>query len=65
MLQPNGIRFHCHDPLDRKTFGSHGMCLHLKNFFFDSLTLKPVRLLYVNLVGHFVAYLQPFNLVYR
>jgi hypothetical protein len=23
MLQPNGIRFHCHDPLDRKTFVSH------------------------------------------
>jgi hypothetical protein len=25
MLQPNGIRFHCHDPLDRKIFGSHGI----------------------------------------
>jgi hypothetical protein len=26
MLQPNGIRFQCHDhdQLDRKTFGSHG-----------------------------------------
>jgi hypothetical protein len=22
MLQPNDIRFHCHGPLDRKTFGS-------------------------------------------
>jgi hypothetical protein len=27
MLQPNGIRFHCHDPLDRKTFGWHGMSI--------------------------------------
>jgi hypothetical protein len=25
MLQPNGIRFHSHDPFDRKTFGSHGI----------------------------------------
>jgi hypothetical protein len=24
MLQPNGIRFHCHDSLDRMTLGSHG-----------------------------------------
>jgi hypothetical protein len=39
------------------------MCLHLR-FFFDSLTLKPMGL-YVNLVGHFVAHSQPFNLVYR
>jgi hypothetical protein len=23
ILQLNGIRFHCHDPLDRKTFGSY------------------------------------------
>jgi hypothetical protein len=28
MLQPNGIRFHCHDPLDRKTFGSHCITIH-------------------------------------
>jgi hypothetical protein len=32
-------------------------------FPFDSLTLKPLRL-YVNLVSHFVAYSQPFNLVH-
>jgi hypothetical protein len=31
-----------------------------ENFFFDSLTLKPLGL-YVNLVGHFVAYSQTFN----
>jgi hypothetical protein len=35
------------------------MCSH-----FDSLTFK-VFGLYVNLVRHFVAYSQPFNLVYR
>jgi hypothetical protein len=40
------------------------MCLDLKNFFFDSLALKPLDL-YVNLLGHFVAYLEPFNLVYK
>jgi hypothetical protein len=39
------------------------MCSHL-NFFFDSLTLKPLDL-YVNLVDHLVAYSQPFNLVHR
>jgi hypothetical protein len=33
-------------------------------FAFDSLALKPLGL-YVNLVGHLVAYSQPFNLVYR
>jgi hypothetical protein len=33
-------------------------------FFFDSLTLKPLGL-YVNLVGHLVAYLQPFNFVHK
>jgi hypothetical protein len=35
----------------------------LKNFF-DSLTLKHFGF-YANLVRHFVAYSQPFNLVYR
>jgi hypothetical protein len=40
------------------------MCFAFKNFFFDSLTLKPLGLS-VNLVGHFVAHSQPFNLVYR
>jgi hypothetical protein len=35
-----------------------------EKFCCDSLTLKPFGL-YVNLVGHFVAYSQPFNLVYR
>jgi hypothetical protein len=34
-----------------------------ENFFFDSLTLKRFGF-YVNLVHHFVAYSQPFNLVY-
>jgi hypothetical protein len=32
--------------------------------YFDSLTLKHFGF-YVNLVCHFVAYSQPFNLVYR
>jgi hypothetical protein len=32
--------------------------------YFDSLTLKHFEF-YVNLVRHFVAYSQPFNLVYR
>jgi hypothetical protein len=40
------------------------MRLYVKIFFFDSLTLKPLGL-YVNLIGHFVVYSQPFNLVYR
>jgi hypothetical protein len=40
------------------------MCSHLEKKYLDSLTLKPLGL-YVNLVGHFVAYLQPFDLVYR
>jgi hypothetical protein len=26
-MQPNGIRLHCHDPLDRTTFGSHGISI--------------------------------------
>jgi hypothetical protein len=36
----------------------------LKKIYFDSLTLKPLWF-YVNLVGHFVAYSQRFNLVYK
>jgi hypothetical protein len=39
------------------------LCSYL-NFFFDSLTLKPLGL-YLNLVSHFSAYSQPFNLVCR
>jgi hypothetical protein len=31
MLQPNDIRFHCHGPLDRKTFGALGI-----NSYFSS-----------------------------
>jgi hypothetical protein len=38
------------------------MCSRLKKKYFDSLALKPLGL-YVNLVGHIVAYSQPFNLV--
>jgi hypothetical protein len=33
-------------------------------FFFYSLILKPLGL-YVHLVGHLVAYSQPFSLVYK
>jgi hypothetical protein len=33
------------------------------DFFFDSLALKPLGL-YLILLGSFVAYSQPFNLVY-
>jgi hypothetical protein len=32
--------------------------------YFDSLPLKPLGL-YMNLLGPFVAYSQPFNLVYK
>jgi hypothetical protein len=32
--------------------------------YFDSLALKPLGL-YVNLLGSFVAYSEPFNLVYK
>jgi hypothetical protein len=39
------------------------MCLHLKKIFL-TVALKPLDL-YVNLLGHFVAYLEPFNLVYK
>jgi hypothetical protein len=35
-----------------------------EDFFFDSLTLKLLGQ-YVNLVGHIVAYSQPFNFVHR
>jgi hypothetical protein len=40
------------------------MFSHLKKKYFDSLALKPLDL-YVNLLGLFVAYLEPFNLVYK
>jgi hypothetical protein len=40
------------------------MCSHLKKNFFDSLALKPLGL-YVNLLRPFVAYSQPFNLMYK
>jgi hypothetical protein len=40
------------------------MWSHLKKFFFDSLALKPLDL-YVNFLGLFVAYLEPFNLVHK
>jgi hypothetical protein len=36
----------------------------LKKKSFDGLALNLFGL-YVNLVGHFIAYSQPFNLVYR
>jgi hypothetical protein len=36
-------------------FFSEQKCTYLKNFFFDSLTLKLLGQ-YVNLVGHIVAY---------
>jgi hypothetical protein len=36
----------------------------LKKIYFDSLALKRLGL-YVNLLGPFVAYSQPFNLVYK
>jgi hypothetical protein len=38
-------------------------CLHLKKKI-DSLPLKPLGL-YINVLGLFVAYSQPFNLVYK
>jgi hypothetical protein len=37
--------------------------LRISKKYFDSLTLKHFEF-YVNLVRHFVDYLQPFNLVY-
>jgi hypothetical protein len=40
------------------------MCPYLKKKYFDSLTLKHFGF-YVNLVRHFIAYSQPFNMVYR
>jgi hypothetical protein len=40
------------------------MCSHLKKKYFDSLALKPLGL-YVGLLGLFVAYSEPFNLVYK
>jgi hypothetical protein len=36
--------------------------MHLKKKYFDSLALKSLDL-YVNLLGVFVAYLGPFNLM--
>jgi hypothetical protein len=40
------------------------MCSHLKKKYFDSLALKPLDL-YVNLLGLFVVYLEPFNLMHK
>jgi hypothetical protein len=40
------------------------MCSHLKKQHFDNLALKPLDL-YVNLLVLFVAYLEPFNLLYK
>jgi hypothetical protein len=40
------------------------MCSQLEKKYFDSLALKSLDL-YVNLLGLFVAYLGPFNLVYK
>jgi hypothetical protein len=40
------------------------MCSYLKKKYFDSLALKPLGL-YVNLLGPFVAYSRPFNLMYK
>jgi hypothetical protein len=40
------------------------MCSHLKKKYYDSLALSPLDL-YGNLLGLFVAYLEPFNLMYK
>jgi hypothetical protein len=40
MLQPNGIRFHWHDPLDRKTFGSHG------TYMYDMYNINVINRIY-------------------
>jgi hypothetical protein len=51
----------CFQNKNLSEFLKKSMCSHSK-IVFESLTFKP---LYVNLVGHLVAYSQPFNLVYR
>jgi hypothetical protein len=40
------------------------VCVRISKKYFDSLTLKHFGF-YVNLVRHFIAHSQPFNLVYR
>jgi hypothetical protein len=41
----------------------HCTYVRIRIFFFDNLALKPLGL-YLILLGNFVAYSQPFNLVY-
>jgi hypothetical protein len=50
MLQSNGIRFHCHDPLDRKTFGSHGTFANKKKIYIEPNYFSPIFSIFITLI---------------
>jgi hypothetical protein len=45
MLQTNDIRFHCHGPIDRQTFGSLGIITYLTYY---NLPIFKINCAYLN-----------------